>query len=81
METGSKVKRKRDSENRITISLLEAKKYLGSGDITDIASTVGVTTKTVSNVIYGRSTNWAVAEEILKRAEHNKSLKQRSESF
>jgi hypothetical protein len=62
-------------------SMRKVKRYLQSGDITEIAAEVGVTTKTVGNIIAGRSTNWLIAEKLVARAEHNKAIKERAQSL
>lgn len=57
-----------------TTALKKAKKWLGEGEITEIAKEVGVTIHTVANVIAGRSKNFIVAGKILARAKANKAI-------
>jgi hypothetical protein len=63
------------------ISLQEAKKYLQLGEIAEVAKEVGIGKAQASNVMKGRSTNWAFVEKILERAERNKAIKARVDSF
>jgi hypothetical protein len=63
------------------IDIKHLKKWLGPGDISEIAAEVGVTVKTVGNTLHGRSWNWAVADKIIERAEKNRTIVSRAELF
>jgi hypothetical protein len=72
---------KEKNEGKTGISLGDAKKYLQRNDLSEIAAEMNLRRGAISNILYGRSKNFRVAEKILERAERNKAIMERAKSF
>lgn len=62
-------------------SLKSAKKWLSRGDLVEIATECGVTKQWISAIISDSSKDFAIAEKIIQKAEHNKALVERSQAL
>jgi hypothetical protein len=61
--------------------LRHLKRYLQKGEIAEIMEEVGIKKAQASNVIAGRSSNFAFVERFLQRVEKNKALYEKAQTI
>lgn len=64
-----------------TVDLRKLKKWLGPGEISELAREIGISPRQATRIIDGTCQNWAFAEKLIDRAERNKAIRERAEAL